>query len=406
MRVLGMLAAWGVLAVLGTMCFALGGSLGYRRGVKDTLTQIHERRTGNAGCRPLPANHLRRRTSGHSRPGARARRARWRPRHAGAAVAGPTRVTVGRRSDPRVVALAATAAAILLIGVPGTAIGATTAQPGESLYTVRRSLENMRVALARGAENDAEVHVDLAAARLVDLQGLVGDDAAPEVVTDVSLDLADHAGAATSQLTAVADPSRRSTLGARLEHVTSKQVEVMADLVALDCEGADDGHCRELDKARDGTVALKEDTERDVAVSDRPETVVQADADKEGVVTAEEVEDPVTDDPAAATDTDAQDAGSAEPSEPGAGDDATPPPPAAAASTATPKATSSGPSSKPSASAKPTSPPSPKPDPTPISSATPTAPPAGSPATEPGEPRAAKSSAGDADSTASDAGDQ
>ncbi|HSJ43918.1 MAG TPA: DUF5667 domain-containing protein [Euzebyales bacterium] len=397
MRVLGVLAAWGVLAVLATMFFALGGSLGYRRGVRDTLNQIRERRSGNGGCRPLPANHMRRRSSGHARPGARARRTRWRPRHAGAAVVGPTRAAGHVRSDPRVVALSITVAALLLIGVPGAAIGATTARPGESLYTVRRGLENARVALARGAEDDAKVHVELAAARLVDLQGLVGDDAAPEVITDVSLNLADHADAAASQLTAVADPTR-STLGARLEDVTTKQVEVMDDLVPSDC---DSGHCRALHETRQSTVALRETTEHEVAVSDRP---VQA--DKDGVVTASEVEDPSADAPVAATGTDAQDAGDAEPSDAGTSEDVSPPTAADAAAGRAPQDATSEPSPKPSNGTEPTATPSPIPSPPPSNSPTPTEPPAGSPATEPDAPPAATSGAGGTDATAPDTAGQ
>jgi len=386
MRVLGVLAAWGVLAVLATMCFALGGSLGYRRGVKDTLTQIRERRTGMAGCRPLPANHLRRRTSGHARPGHRARRARWRPRHAGAPVAGPTRAVVPVRSDPRVIALSATVAAILLIGVPATAIGATTAQPGESLYTMRRNLERVRVALATGPEDDTEVHVELAAARLTDLEGLVGHDIGPDVIADVSSNLGAHATAASDRLTRVEDDTHRTALGLKLRHVVGRQVEVMDDIVTLDCGGDAARDCEALSATRDGSVALRLSTERDVAVAEGapappPRSATQA--DKGGVV-AKEVGEPATDDAGAATGAGVQEAEEPGKDDPGTGDDdpaATPA--AAAASTAAPRDSTSAPPSKPSTSATPTSAPSPSSSETPSSSPAPTAPAAGSPATEP-----------------------
>jgi len=291
MRVLGVLAAWGVLAVLATMCFALGGSLGYRRGVKDTLTQIRDRRTGAAGCRPLPANHLRRRTSGHARPGARARRARWRPREVGAQVAQLTRAPVTVRSDPRLTALAATLAVVLLLGVPGIAVGATVAQPGESLYSVRRSMEHVRVAFAFGADHDTEVHVELAAARLTDLRSLIGRGMAAEVVGDVSADLGVHARTAADHLPRVGDRSHRSALGRTLRHVVAEQVTVIDEIVALDCgAGADQQDCSALAETKDGSLALKDDTgDVTVAVGDEPETIAQADNDGT-VVTAEPVD--------------------------------------------------------------------------------------------------------------------
>lgn len=41
--ILGVLAAWGVASVVGTMLFALGAALGHRRGVKDTVDEIRRR---------------------------------------------------------------------------------------------------------------------------------------------------------------------------------------------------------------------------------------------------------------------------------------------------------------------------------------------------------------------------
>ena len=406
MRVLGVLAAWGVLAVLATMCFALGGSLGYRRGVKDTLNQIRERRTGNAGCRPLPANHLRRRTSGHARPGARARRARWRPRHAGAPVAGPTRAALPVRSDPRVVALSVTVAAILLVVVPGAAIGATTAQPGESLYTVRRNLERVRVALARGAENDAEVHVELAAARLIDLQGLVGDDIGSQVIADVSSNLGAHATAASDRLIRVEDDTNRTALGLKLWHVVGRQVEVMDDIVTLDCRDDPDRDCDTLTEARDVSVALRLSTEREVAVAEGapdppPRTVVQAD---NGVVVAKAVDELASED-AAATGAGTQETDGAEQVDPGSGDVGSPTAAAAVTGTAAPGDDPSTPSAEPSVSGRATTAPKPTDSATPSSGPKPDVSP-GSPATEPDAPAGDGDGAGATAGSATDAAGQ
>lgn len=386
MRVLGVLAAWGVLAVLATMCFALGASLGYRRGVRDTLAQLRDRRTGAAGCRPLPANHLRRRTSGHARPGARARRARWRPRHAGAPVAGPTRAVLPARSNPRVAVLAASVAAVLLVGVPGAAVGATTAQPGESLYTVRRGLEDVRVALARG-EDGTEVHVELAAARLTDLQGLVGDaDVKPEVIADVSSDLGSHATAASRRLKVVEDDTHRSALGQKLRDVVGKQVEVIDDIVNGDCADDVEGDCAALNETREHTVTLQADTERDVAVAEgspAPPTRTVTQAEQGDRITAEVVDDGAAVDGAAATE-------EAEQTGPDAPTAATASAPASAPSAVTrssaPNDSASKAAPKSRASPKPAPPATPSTGSTASASPSPPASAAGSPATEPEDP--------------------
>ncbi|MBW3605492.1 MAG: hypothetical protein KY460_11415 [Actinobacteria bacterium] len=387
MRVLGVLAAWGVLAVLATMCFALGGSIGYRRGVRDTLAQIRERRTGKTGCRPLPANHLRRRTSGRARPGARARRARW---HVGSPTASRRRsawldpARVGRA--PTVVA--ASLAAVLLIGVPGTAIGATTAQPGESLWKVKLGLERVRLALATTPESDAEVHVDLASARLTELAGLIGSGAAPAVVSDVSGDLGNHTLAARDELEHVRTTSVRTQLEQRIADLTTQQVAVMTTLLQTDCVQDADRDCAELAETRDETIALQESTDDALAMAGtvRTEVATPLPATPRSVDQAERTPSAPTDaqdDGAAMVTTDPVDPPADEsPAATGGQDgDAAPP---AASSTGAPPAAAAAPTPSSSPSPKPTPSPSPTPTSTPSPTPTPTPDPpvAGSPATE------------------------
>jgi hypothetical protein len=281
LRVVAILAVWAVVAVLATLFFALGGSLGYRRGVKDTLEQVRQRRTGKKGCRPMPANHLRRRTSGHARPGAKARRARWYPGPVTTAHATP----VGsRRRDPKITLAVSTLAAVLLLAVPGTAIGATTAQPGEPLWRLKIGLERARVTLASGGAQGAEVHVDLASVRLAELHGLVAHDLSAGVVAEVSDDLRGHVTAATDALGEVTDPAHRVALQRRLELVTARQVDVMNVLVGTsDCTGgprAATEDCAALEETRDTTVALHRATDAAVSLAEPvpPPVIVQDDA--------------------------------------------------------------------------------------------------------------------------------
>lgn len=373
MRVLGLLAAWGVLAVLATMCFALGGSIGYRRGVRDTLAQVRDRRVGKSGCRPLPANHMRRRSSGHARPGARARRSRWRV---------PAMSPRRRRSripvDPRITVLGATIAAVLLLGVPATAVGATTAQPGESLYPVKRGMEQVRLALSVGPERDAKVHIDLAATRLAELTALVGRDASSAVIADVSQDLEKHAAAASATLDGASDTPDRSRLQQQLSAVASQQVEVM-DVAVEGCADADP-ECETLEQTRDETVALDDTTAGDVPtvvageVLPSPETPAQADAqasaapsapaaagaagEQTSVAAATEVPPDTTDDEGAGASDGEQPAiaGSAAelPPEPSASESSTARPSESPSATASPSATpSAGATAKPEPSTAP-----------------------------------------------------
>lgn len=394
MRVLGVLVAWGVLAVLATMCFALGGSIGYRRGVRDTLAQIRERRTGKTGCRPFPLNHLRRRTSGHARPGARARRARW---HVGQPSAAGRAAWLDPERFGRVPTVAAASlAVVLLLGVPGTAIGATTAQPGDSLWKVKLGLEQVRLALSTSPESDAGVHVALASARLTELAGLVGDDAAPNIVDDVSADLSGHARAASDVLDRVQTTAVRADLERRIVDLTAQQVVVMDLLLETDCRQGADRDCAALTATRDDMVALRESTDDAVAMIDAvatevatpvpspPTSVVQAEilptvpADRENTA------------PAAAAER--SDTGEAAPEATGGSS-------GAGASTTAPQAATSStpkPTPKPKPKPSPTPAPTPKPSPTPAAATAPTN--AGSPATEPAvAPTPAKKSGGTGD---------
>lgn len=384
MRVLGVLAAWSVLAVLATMCFALGGSIGYRRGVRDTLAQLRERRAGKAGCRPLPANHLHRRSSGQARPGAPARRARWRVGPS-VPVHGVTPLAALRSGRWTSAALAGLAA-FLLVGVPGTAVGATTAQPGDSLWRVKLGLEQVRLALATGPERDARVHVDLAAVRLGELSGLVGADARLDLVDQVTDGLADHATAASEQLPRVA-AAARSELRQRIQAVTSRQVAVMGALVESDCDGSPGPDCMALRKTLEETVALSTATATvavatpvpadDVARNPEsaPTSAAQADEAAGAAPVAE-----TSGEPAAA-------AGATASSSP---DEAAPPKDTSAGDEAEAKPTpASTPSPTPAKTPKPSSSPSPTPTPAPPQPADPDPPQAGSgTATAGGQPRA------------------
>ena len=225
MRVLGVLAAWGVLAVLATLCFAVGGSIGYRRGVQDAVRQLRERRSGKTGCRPLPLPHHRRRpiTRIHASP----------MRTAQIRAAAPPAIHRLRAQFSRSnlsPALAGAMAMVLLLAVPGVAVGATTAQPGETLWPVKRGMERARLVMATGPDSDMQVHVELASRRLNELNLLLA--------------------------TGEADPQ----VAERVEQVVHRQVIAIGVLLDVDCTEQASDNCVALGDTLVAADQLREET--------------------------------------------------------------------------------------------------------------------------------------------------
>ena len=247
MRVLGVLAAWGVLAVLATLCFAVGGSIGYRRGVQDAVRQLRERRSGKTGCRPLPLPHHRRRpiTRIHASPA--------RSAHAKAAAPPAIHRLRAHLARPNISpALAGAMAAVFLFALPGVALGASAAQPGDSLWPVKRGIEQARLAMATSPDGDMQIHVDLASRRVNELnQLLTSADADPELVDAVIGDLRKHTEAASERLREV-DVAQRQQVAQRVEEVVHRQVMAIDVLLDIDCtDAAQDTACVALGDTRE-----------------------------------------------------------------------------------------------------------------------------------------------------------
>jgi hypothetical protein len=247
MRVLGVLAAWGVLAVLATLCFAVGGSIGYRRGVQDAVRQLRERRSGKTGCRPLPLPHHRRRpiTRIHVSPA--------RSAHAKAAAPPAIHRLRAHFARPNISpALAGAMAAVFLFALPGVALGASAAQPGDSLWPVKRGIEQARLAMATSPDGDMQIHVDLASRRVNELnQLLTSADADPELVDAVIGDLRTHTEAASERLREV-DVAQRQQVAERVEEVVHRQVMAIDVLLDIDCtDAAQDTTCVALGDTRE-----------------------------------------------------------------------------------------------------------------------------------------------------------
>ena len=255
MRVLGVLAAWGVLAVLATLCFAVGGSIGYRRGVQDAVRQLRERRSGKTGCRPLPLPHHRRRpiTRIHASP----------MRTAQVRAAAPPAIHRLRAQFSRSnlsPALAGAMAMVLLLAVPGVAVGATTAQPGETLWPVKRGMERARLVMATGPDSDMQVHVELASRRLNELNLLLATgEADPQVVDEVITDLRGHTEAAYEQLREV-EPTARPQVAERVEQVVHRQVIAIDVLLNVDCTEHASDNCVALGDTRVAARQLHRET--------------------------------------------------------------------------------------------------------------------------------------------------
>lgn len=256
MRVLGVLAAWGVLAVLATLCFAVGGSIGYRRGVQDAVRQLRERRSGKTGCRPLPLPHHRR------RPIARIHASPLRSAQAKAAAPPAIHRLRAQFSRPNLSpALAGAMATVFLLAVPGVAVGATTAQPGETLWPVKRGMEGARLAMATSPDSEMQIYVELASRRLNELNHLLAaEQADPQVVATVITDLRDHTEAASQQLQEV-DVAQRRQVAQRVQQVIRRQVMAIDVLLDIDCtDEAQDDKCVALGDTRVASEQLHQET--------------------------------------------------------------------------------------------------------------------------------------------------
>lgn len=235
MRVLGVLVAWGVLAVLATLCFAVGGSIGYRRGVQDAVRQVRERRNSKAECRPVPLARHRPRPIPRMRARAATQFRRARVGHPIAAahsIGDAARGIAGLRLSPAVIGAVV---AVGLMVVPGVAVGATTAQPGDTLWPVKRKVEDVRLAMATSSSRRVAVHVDIAAHRLTELNGLLGrNDADPAIVDEVIGGLRDHTEAANEVIREV-PVTEGPALAERVDDVVGRQVAVLDLLLGIDC---------------------------------------------------------------------------------------------------------------------------------------------------------------------------
>jgi hypothetical protein len=257
MRVLGVLAAWGVLAVLATLCFAVGGSIGYRRGVQDAVRQLRERRSGKAGCRPVPLSHHRRRPIPRVGQRSTADPSRGVPSPAFAAYSSRLRQAADIHWSP---ALISAVVAVCVLVVPGVAIGATTAQPGERLWHVKRGLERTRLALTWGTDAEVAAHVDLAGRRLGELNQVLSTGRVdPQVVDSVIDGLRGHTEAATAGLKDVGQADR-AALVERLDGLVDRQVAVIDVLIGVDCADRADQQCVALAGAGEASAELQRTT--------------------------------------------------------------------------------------------------------------------------------------------------
>ncbi|HSK90235.1 MAG TPA: DUF5667 domain-containing protein [Euzebyales bacterium] len=258
MRVLGVLAAWGVLAVLATLCFAVGGSIGYRRGVQDAVRQLRERRGAKAACRPLPVAHHWPRQVTRMRLSDAVRSAHARTSRAPLTSHGTAGRLAGLQRPSTVVGALV---ALCLLAVPGIAVGATTAQPGESLWQVKRGMEHARLAMAIGPDRHMEVHVRLASRRLAELNQLLSTAGAdPQVVEVVIEDLHGHTRSASAQLGEVAVEDRPQ-VAERVETVIQRQVALLDVLIGVDCaDEPGDARCVALGDTQQASIALHSET--------------------------------------------------------------------------------------------------------------------------------------------------
>jgi hypothetical protein len=150
--------------------------------------------------------------------------------------------------------------------VPGVAIGATTAQPGDTLWPVKRAVEDVRLTMAMSPSRRVAVHVDLAAHRLAELNGLLSSsDADPAVVDVVIGGLRDHTDAANHMIRDV-PVAEGPALADRVDGVVARQVAVLDLLLGIDCGRERNEQCVALTQTRVASAELQQ-TAHEIAMA-------------------------------------------------------------------------------------------------------------------------------------------
>lgn len=139
-----------------------------------------------------------------------------------------------RRTGSRERRLAAVAAALVAVGgTSGVATAAQSALPGETLYPVKRGLENVEVGVSFGDAGKGRDFLEAASSRLEEAGGLIagGDDGVTWVEPTIS-DFDDQATAGTDLLLRAFEEDRNPSTVAEVRTFTASSMETLQTLAA------------------------------------------------------------------------------------------------------------------------------------------------------------------------------
>ncbi|NUM46159.1 MAG: hypothetical protein HUU38_15755 [Anaerolineales bacterium] len=132
----------------------------------------------------------------------------------------------------RYIVISLTAIIVLLVGATAISAASQTALPGDSLYSVKTSLEDAQLSATLDAEGKAELNMKFAENRLTEIQSLVEQERY-EDITLASTGLGDHLTQAAQEVQVVtaSDPEMGTALSNELAALVAKHAKVIGALL-------------------------------------------------------------------------------------------------------------------------------------------------------------------------------
>ncbi len=133
----------------------------------------------------------------------------------------------------RVVIVAVVAAVLVLGGIGITGAAAQSSIPGDALYSVKTSIEQTRLSLARDAGNRAQMKMAFAEERLNEINALIQEGRFREVAPAVlAFEANINSAILELETLAKADPARAGQLALEITATLSRYAQTLSDLVA------------------------------------------------------------------------------------------------------------------------------------------------------------------------------
>jgi len=157
---------------------------------------------------------------------------------------------LSKPSGLRSIIVIALVALLLLGGIGITGVAAQSAIPGDALYTVKTSIEQARLSLAKDASDRAQLALDFAEERLVEISALVQEGRTREIKNAViSFEASINRAIIELETVAKGDPARATELAQEITSALTRYAQTLSVLAA----SAPDSILNDVNRALDST---------------------------------------------------------------------------------------------------------------------------------------------------------